>query len=109
MNNMSEIEWLMTWYLSNCNDDWEHLHGVKIDTIDNPGWTLTVDLTGTALADRKFSRVDHDIKNADQDLESNSPWWSCYVENFQFHAACGPKDLVSVLAIFRAWASETIR
>jgi hypothetical protein len=104
---MSEIEWFMDWYLSNCNDDWEHQYGVKIDTLDNPGWTLTVDLSGTALADRAFTRIDHDMMNADQGLVSDASWWSCRIENHQFCAACGPKDLVSVLAIFRAWVSET--
>ena len=33
------------WYLSQCNGDWEHAYGVKIDTLDNPGWTLEVEDT----------------------------------------------------------------
>jgi hypothetical protein len=103
---MSEIEWLMNWYFSNCNDDWEHQYGVKIDTIDNPGWTLTVDLSGTSLFDREFQQVDHNIADADKGLDIPVSWWSCRIEDHQFRAACGPKDLVAILEIFRAWASQ---
>jgi hypothetical protein len=30
------------WYLEQCNDLWEHSYGVKIDTLDNPGWLLVI-------------------------------------------------------------------
>jgi len=43
------LKWLTQWYLAQCNDDWEHLYGVKIDTLDNPGWSLRIELTGTAM------------------------------------------------------------
>ncbi len=35
------------WYVSQCNGMWEHAHGFTLGTIDNPGWTLTVDLAET--------------------------------------------------------------
>ena len=31
------LEWLMNWYESNCDGDWEHSYGVKIESLDNPG------------------------------------------------------------------------
>jgi hypothetical protein len=55
----NNLTWLMQWYLDECNDDWEHSYGVKIDTLDNPGWTLKIDLRETDLLGRPFKRVEH--------------------------------------------------
>jgi hypothetical protein len=38
---------LQTWFLSQCNGKWEHGHGMTIGTLDNPGWSVEVDLTDT--------------------------------------------------------------
>lgn len=38
------LKWLDSWYKSNCDGDWEHYYGIKIVTVDNPGWSLTIDL-----------------------------------------------------------------
>ena len=51
--------WIQEWFFSQCNDVWEHSYGIKIDTLDNPGWSVLVDLHGTELennvADRYLS------------------------------------------------------
>lgn len=39
--------WLGDWYQSNCNGDWEHEYGTAIETIDNPGWAITIDVSET--------------------------------------------------------------
>jgi len=36
-------------YRGQCDGDWEHSYGVKIETLDNPGWLVTIDLTDTTL------------------------------------------------------------
>jgi hypothetical protein len=41
------LERLQRWYLGECNGDWEHSYGVRIDTLDNPGWIVTIDLHET--------------------------------------------------------------
>ena len=54
---------LQQWYLSNCNGDWEHTYGVSIGTLDNPGWSLKIELTGTSCDGRDLARSavgDHD-------------------------------------------------
>jgi Immunity protein 53 len=38
------LEALEQWYLPQCEGDGEHMWGVKIDTLDNPGRTIAVDL-----------------------------------------------------------------
>ena len=43
---------LERWYASQCNEDWEHTYGVQIETLDNPGWLVRIDLWETELAER---------------------------------------------------------
>lgn len=31
------------WFASQCNGDWEHMHGITIETTDNPGWYVTIE------------------------------------------------------------------
>lgn len=49
--------WLQKWYQAHCDGDWEHGSGIHLGTIDNPGWSLTVNLKDTELEDRKFQKV----------------------------------------------------
>ena len=41
--------WLMNWYAQQCDGDWEHENGIKIGTLDNPGWYIKIMLGGTEL------------------------------------------------------------
>jgi Immunity protein 53 len=52
---MNALQELQQWYQSQCNGDWEHTYGVKIDTLDNPGWSVTIELADTYLYGRTFS------------------------------------------------------
>ena len=38
---------LEEWYARQCNGDWEHHYGVRVETIDNPGWRVRIDLAET--------------------------------------------------------------
>jgi hypothetical protein len=46
---MDVLQDLAVWYLAQCNG----LGTRRIDTLDNPGWIVTIDLKGTQLGDRK--------------------------------------------------------
>ena len=46
---MTNIELIQEWYKNHCNSDWEHEYGVKIETLDNPGWIVSIDLVDTFL------------------------------------------------------------
>ena len=43
------ISWIEQWYGSHCNGQWEHEFGIKINTLDNPGWSVEIDLTNTEI------------------------------------------------------------
>jgi hypothetical protein len=99
------LQELQRWYRSHCNEDWEHRFGVRIDTLDNPGWSLVVDLEGTDLQDRSF----HEIKvgvSADSHPESED-WIVCKVDGRKFVAHGGPFKLEEMIAIFLAWAEKS--
>jgi hypothetical protein len=59
------INWLEDWYYANCNDEWEHNYGVKIDTIDNPGWSISIDLAETKFSKIEIERVHVEIHESD--------------------------------------------
>ena len=46
---MSIIDWIVDWFTSNCDGDWEHENQIKIYTVSNPGWSVVIDLRDTPL------------------------------------------------------------
>jgi hypothetical protein len=48
---------LERWYASQCDGEWEHGYGVRIDTLDNPGWRVHIGLHGTKKQDASLARV----------------------------------------------------
>ena len=101
------LHWLMQWYLGQCDDDWEHSYGVEIGTLDNPGWTLKVNLTETTLDGRAFTKVMHgEPAHSLEEWQRTGSWWVADVKDGIFEAACGPLDLPAVVGLFRKWAEK---
>ncbi len=92
------LRFLEEWYSSNVNGEWEHQYGVRIDTLDNPGWSLTVDLRGTDLAGASLEPV--------KDLASDVDWYSCSISDGKFQAQGGPRMLLRIVELFRDFALE---
>lgn len=86
------------WYMSHCDDDWEHDHGVTIETVENPGWMVRVDLEGTELATRPFAPVHW--------ATGSSDWYDMHVGDSAFIVACSPLNLSWCLTEFRFWAQS---
>jgi hypothetical protein len=95
---MSAIQHLQDWYRARCDGDWEHSFGVKIDTLDNPGWTLSIDLTDTPLEKKKFAGYRYELSAHD--------WINCRVEEKQFRASGGPMKLEELIEVFLTWKDE---
>lgn len=102
----SNLDWLAKWYLAQCNNDWEHSYGVKIDTLDNPGWTLEIDLRGTSLEGRLFKSMHGEPAEDLDEWQGLGSWWVAESDGVLFKAACGPTDLSSVIGVFRQWAES---
>jgi hypothetical protein len=94
-----ELAELQRWYDARCDGEWEHAFGVRIETLDNPGWSVEVDLAGTPLAGRAFPSV--------RDMAPAREWLSCEVSGDTFRGAGGPPMLGRILRVFLDWAYET--
>ncbi|MFG1811576.1 immunity 53 family protein [Streptomyces sp. NPDC049040] len=94
----SLLDWLQEWYAHQCDGDWEHEWGVRIATLDNPGWSVEIDLEETDLEGREYTRLD--VRRSSRD------WVLAWTAEQTFHAACGPGNLAEVLAVFRTWATS---
>jgi hypothetical protein len=106
--NDDNLSWLSQWYLSQCDNDWEHSYGVKIDTLDNPGWSLKIDLTDTTMQGRAFERVEHGEPSGDlEEWQRTGSWWVARVEGDAFDLACGPLDLSAAVGVFRRWVEAS--
>jgi Immunity protein 53 len=97
---LDDLEWLEQYYAQNCDGDWEHSFGFRIDNIDNPGWSLEFDLKGTPLSGHDFRAVSVD--------RTESDWVRCEVKNEKFIAYGGATNLTELISIFRSWAEELI-
>lgn len=95
---METLKWLQGWYKQNCNGDWEHSNGVKIETVDNPGWYVEINLVETKLEHKCL-----DLKEIERDEQD---WYYCKVRDGVFHGAGGAGNLEEILICFRHWATE---
>ena len=95
---MDIIMWLSKWYQSNCDGFWEHMYGIQIDSLDNSGWKVDIDLIDTLLEDREFEKIQ--IKNSDAD------WILCFVENDVFKGRGDPSKLKEILIVFKDWVEN---
>ena len=95
---MELIKWLENWYASNCDGDWEHCYGVKIETLDNPGWWVRIELSDTGLEDKPFSGIN--------DTDNDDDWLVCRIDNGFFDGCGDPSKLGTIIEIFRKWAEE---
>lgn len=64
------LDRLQSWYAQQCDDVWEHSHGIKIDTSDNPGWIVEIDLTGTECLGHTFQEVSQGLGEANHPEEA---------------------------------------
>jgi hypothetical protein len=100
---MDELAWLQRWYASQCDGDWEHTYGVKIDTLDNPGWWVQVDLVETPLAGHPDTVL---LVLGAVGGEDGSDWVNCRIKAGRFDGAGGPHMLTAILKCFREWAER---
>jgi len=89
----SLLNWIGNWYKNNCDGDWEHSYGITIETTDNPGWHITIDLINTNLCNEfiEYSLVENNA----------SDWYGIKVENAKFIASGDDSKLELLLLEFQ--------
>ena len=87
------IKWLEDWYLSQCNGYWEHDYGIKITTLDNPGWDVNIDLanTGINIPEEKWFFFE----------KSERDWYGYKIEQDVFSASGDPTKLNFLISLFK--------
>jgi hypothetical protein len=94
---MNPVHFLESWYLAQANGEWEHSRGITIETLDNPGWMITIDLIETPLHNITMPAVREERTPRD--------WLICEVDNNQFRGQGDPQKLYRILELFQNWAS----
>ena len=87
------IEWLQDWYEKQCDGDWEHGYGIRIETIDNPGWSVEIDLNDT-----EFSISDFQYELFEK---SESDWVGFEVNENVFTGVGDPLKLNIIISVFK--------
>jgi hypothetical protein len=92
------VVWLQDWYMNQVNGDWEHAYGVVISTLDNPGWSVKIDLVATEFENASFTELKIDRTEDD--------WLVCRTCNGVFEGYGGPHNLQTILQRFRDWVES---
>ena len=95
---------IQRWYVAQCDGAWEHQFGVRIETLDNPGWLVTIHLQDTNLSNRPFDSVNEGI--GDKQHPERSRWISCQVRDGVWKGAGDETQLERLLKIFLDWSLE---
>lgn len=95
---MDEIKWLEEWMCSQCNGDWEHCYGIKIGTLDNPGWWVEIDIVETPLENKMFAPIEQFIDDQN--------WIHCQVKDGKFDGDGDLSKLKEIIKTFKEWAER---
>ncbi|MBS1509569.1 MAG: immunity 53 family protein [Bacteroidetes bacterium] len=93
MNN-DNLNWLSEWYQKKCDGDWEHYYGIKIETIDNPGWSVIIDLQNS-VAQNLISIPWVFIERNEKD------WYGYKIDKGRFEASGDSFKLDFLINLFR--------
>lgn len=66
--------------------------------MDNPGWSVSINLLETELEEKIFLRYRID--------RSEDDWVICSKKDLKFEGRCGVNNLPEVLKIFRSWVES---
>jgi len=93
---------LSNWHRRHCDGEREHWYGITIQTTDNPGWWVKVDLNGTPLEARRFERVAEAVDG--NGYPHAARWINCEVTGNIWHGAGDASRLEEIVSLFLHWA-----
>lgn len=88
---MDILEYFANWYQSKCDGVWEHMHGIEISNIDNPGWKIEI------------SGEDNKTPFILSQEEGEDNWIVINASDNQFTGYCSVQNLLTVLERAKAW------
>lgn len=96
MNDASALDFLISWFAAHCDGDWEHDLGIRLETLDNPGWAIDVRIADTELEGLTAPWQQTEV--------SDNDWLHWRSTGAAFEARCGPQNLHQALAAFEQFA-----
>jgi len=96
---MDAVSELCMWYERQSVNDWQEDSGITISSLDNPGWSLKVDLKGTDLQHKDFREMRID--------KSEHDWLFARRTEYMFEAFGGPGNLNALIATFVDWTQQS--
>jgi hypothetical protein len=100
--SMNTLARLQSWYSRQCNGEWEHSSGISIQSCDNPGWWVKINLVGTPLESLAVAEIAEGVDA--RRFAQGTNWLSCRIEEGVWHGAGDENKLERILEIFLAWA-----
>jgi hypothetical protein len=94
------IDWIQDWYNDQCDGDWEHSYGVKICTVDNPGWLIEIDLIFTELENLELP---YQLIETDE-----NDWYGFMIKEKKFKGSGDPSKLNLLLNKFKSIAENEL-
>lgn len=96
---------LSRWFAAHCDGVREHHHGVRIDSTDNPGWWVKIDLASTSLASKPFTEIAEGVDAGRHSCADT--WLHCYVVGNVWNGTGDPTRLDAILQHFLDWAGAS--
>lgn len=98
---MDNLTFITRWFKDQCDGEWESDFGLTIESVNNPGWMVRIDLDGTGLEPATFKPL------ADQ--RSDTDWVEARVDDGAWVGGASVQNLDELLGVFRAWVEQTPR
>jgi len=92
MSRADILEQLIGWFSQQCNGLWEHGSGVTIESLDNPGWSVKINLRETPF---EFTQLD-EINL----VKGDNNWIQCFKKDGDFIGAGDLSKLPAILEYF---------
>lgn len=94
---MGSVNYLEELLVALSDGVWEHGQGIKITSLDNPGWTIDLCLSGT-----QYSEIVEEPRLVER---SDDDWFHIKTEERDFakflEINCGPRNLEECLGLLR--------
>lgn len=94
-NVLSSIQ---KWYVEQCDGNWEHSYSIKIESLDNPGWYIAIDLMDSSAELAKDTIINSEI--------DDNNWYNIQIKNGQYIASGDPMKLFFLLEKFKELVIE---